>query len=459
MECSVHSFPLNGYVKYFDGQWQGMIAASDGACYFGSSTHSPLHGSSFFKFDPPAGKLTVLAEDLTGVCGEDLSKTPPQGKVHSPIVEHDGWLYFTTHLSNYWEPAMSRYTGAHVLGYELATGRFRDFGVVRPRYTIYSAIQVDPTRRKLYVFVVPFAPADVQRDGSHLYQLDIDTGEKRDLGVVGENQRSCTYYFFVDAEGDCWFTLWKNHWPLSWDHGDLYQYDAGAGLIRRHRDVLPLGKLAPDGAPAAGKLRTERSWSWAEPLPGNRQCLFTTGWLGGGDERLWIFDPKKNIETGEAFQPLGYIGPTFLSVAFDGKDRVYFVQYKGLADGRTHWTEAVRDYPRADIHFEDDLHLRSIGVGPGADSGVVDHGKLVDQENRHVSMIEALAADAGGNVYLHASMETRSPQEATHQFFWPELVQYYIELGYPAVANTYREARPYDYKLLGRGQFFAHVRL
>ena len=133
MECSVRSIALNRYVKYFDGQWQGIVAASDGACYFGASTHSPKHGSSFFKFEPHSSELTVLVEDMTPVCGEDLTKTPPQGKIHSPIVEFEGWLYFTTHLSNYWDEAMDRYTGAHVIGYELSTGSFRDYGIVRPR--------------------------------------------------------------------------------------------------------------------------------------------------------------------------------------------------------------------------------------------------------------------------------------------------------------------------------------
>jgi len=457
MKCLVQSFALNEIMKYFDGQWQGMIAASDGACYFGSSTHSPLHGSSFFKFEPASKKLTVLAEDMTKICGEDLAKTPPQGKIHSPIVEYDGWLYFTTHLSNYWEPALSNYTGAHVLGYELSTGRFRDLGVVRKGYTIYSAINVDTINRKLYVFVVPMADADVKEGGSHLYQLDIETGEKLDLGLVGQKQRSATYYFFIDADGNCWFTLWKNHWPLAWDHGDLYQYDASARVIRCHKDVLPRGKLAPDGAPAAEKLQTEKSWSWAEALPGNRQCLFTTGWLGGGDERLWIFDPKKNIEKGDAFQPIGYIGPTFLSLAYDKKDRLYFIQYEDLSDGRTHWTEAIRDYRREDIHFKDDLHLRSIGLEPGAKNQVVDHGKIVDRENRHVSMIETLAADAKGNVFMLGSWDALRAQESSHQFFWPEAIQYYTELGFPAVAETYKNAKDYEHVALGRGQFFSHV--
>jgi len=459
MECRVHSIGLNRFVKYLDGQWQGMIAASDGACYFGASTHSPLHGSALFKFEPLTRKLTVLAEDMTRVCGEDLTKTPPQGKIHSPIVEFDGWLYFTTHLSNYWDEAMDRYTGAHVIGYELSTGKFRDFGIVRGRYTIYSAINVDRKHRRLYVLAVPFARADMEKDGSHLYQIDIETGAKTDLGLVGQKQRGCCLWFFVDDRGDCWFTLWKNHWPIAWDHGDLYQYDTKAKALKCYKDVLPAGRLAPDGAAAPAKLNTERSWSWAEALPGSRECLFTTGCLGGGDERLWVFDPRKNIEKGQAFRPLGYIGSTFLGNAFDGKDRVYFVQYKELADARVYWAEAVRDYLREDIGFDDAMHLRSVSVDPAAGKGVVDHGKIVDEENRRLTMIESLAADSQGNVYMHGTWDSLTPEESTHQYVWPELTQYYDEMGYTPLLKNFKDAKNYDYKVMQRGQFFSHVKV
>ena len=457
MECSVRSVALNRIVKYFDGQWQGIIAASDGACYFGASTHSPKHGSSFFKFEPGSQSLTVLAEDMTLVCAEDLAKTPPQGKIHSPIVEFDGWLYLTTHLSNYWDSAMDKYTGAHVIGYELATGKFRDFGIVRKRYSIYSAINVDRRNRKLYVFVVPFAQADVKRDGSHLYQIDIETGAKTDLALVGQAQRSNSLWFYIDDRGNCWFTLWKNHWPISWDHGDLYEYEADSRKIKCYKDVLPLGKLGPDGAPAPEKLNSERSWSWAEALPGNRQCLFTTGCLGGGDERLWIFDPRKDIHKGEAFQPVAYIGSTFLGNAFDNKDRVYFVQYNNWGDARANWPEAVRDYLREDIHFDDALHLRSISVDPAAGGRVIDHGKIVDAEHRRLTMVESLAADEKGNVYLHGTWDSRAADESSHQYVWPELTQYYDEMGYTPLLKNFKGARDYDFKVMQRGQFFSHV--
>jgi hypothetical protein len=433
-----------------------MIAASDGACYFAASTHAPKHGCSFFKYEPADKKLTVLAEDMTRICGEDPEKSP-QGKVHSPIVEFDGWLYFTTHLSNYWDEAMDVYPGAHVIGYELSTGKFRDLGIVRKRYTVYSAINVDRKNKKLYVLSVPFAMADVERDGSHLYQIDIESTEKVDLGVVGQKERGCTFWFFIDHKGNCWFTLWTNHWPLTWDHGDLYKYDAAAKEIKCYKDVLPFGKLAPDGAPAPEKLKTERSWSWLEALPGNERCLFTTGALGGGDERLWIFDPGKNIESGDAFQPLAYIGTTFLSNAFDGKDRLYFVQYKNIEEARDNWSEAARDYPQEDIDFDDALHLRSISIDPGTDKRVIDHGKIIDQENRRVTMIESLAANAKGDVFMHGSWDSLSAAESSHQYVWPELLEYYDHMGYTPLLKSFKGAKDYDFKIMQRGQFFSHV--
>ena len=51
-QCLAKSFSLNEIEPDYDGQWQGITVASDGACYFGSSTHSNRHGGGFFPFDP-----------------------------------------------------------------------------------------------------------------------------------------------------------------------------------------------------------------------------------------------------------------------------------------------------------------------------------------------------------------------------------------------------------------------
>ena len=452
MVCLVHSIALNKINKFFDGQWQGMTTASDGACYFGSSTHSPKHGCSFFKFEPASKKLTTLAEDMTKICGEDLTKTPPQGKIHSPIVECDGWLYFTTHLSNYWEEAINKYTGAHVIGYELSTGKFRDFGVIRKGFTIYTAINVDKINKKIYVFVVPFSKYDLENDSSHLYQIDIETGEKIDLGLVPPKERGACFWFFIDNRGDCWFTLWKKFNPsLYLNDEDLNCYNPKTKKIKSYKNVLPIGKLAPDGVPAPENLRPERSWTWAEALPGNKQCLFTMGSLGGGDERLWIFDPAKNIENGEAFQPLAYIGATFLSVACSN-DRVYFIQYNNLHDARNYEPEYIREMNPKDIHFDDELHLRSVSIDPGINNRIIDHGKIVDQDGRHVSMIESLAANSKGNVFMSGSWNSLSKEESSYQYIWQGLKDDHAN-----ICDTYKDADVHTHKIMHRGQFFSFV--
>ena len=179
-EQLVQSFALNGYKRVLDGQWEGIRYASDGNVYFGSSTHSGHHGAAFFKYNPQTNQVTLLVEDITTICGED-PQTNPQGKLHSDIVESNGWLYMSTHFSSEFAGAYDNWSGSHVLGYELATGTFRDYGVVHPNYTSYSGIGVDPDRNYLYVFVTGQKTGQV----SYVYRIDTVTGSKNKSGTGG----------------------------------------------------------------------------------------------------------------------------------------------------------------------------------------------------------------------------------------------------------------------------------
>jgi hypothetical protein len=404
-------------VPEYDGQWQGIVAASDGACYFGSSTHSYRHGAGFFRFDPRSLELATLASDMTAVCGEDHRKTPPQGKIHSPIVESHGWLYFTTHMANYWDDAKNAYTGAHVIGYEIASRRFRDFGIIRPRFTIYSAIDVDPVRGRLYAFLSPFSPEDEANDGCHPYRVDVASGAKHDLGVVTTHRYSGSFWFYVDSRGDCWFTYWQMHGHCpEGGHGNLFHVLADTGQMERMDNVLPDCRLAPGGeAVPEGQFET-RCWSWAQALPGRRACLFAMGDYSGGDERLWSFDPSKDIRSGEAFRPIGYIGPTFLSVALGG-NRVYYIQRGDLVAARGWSAEEARELDPATAPPED-LHLKSISLNQGDEGSVMDHGLLVDQEGRVARHIDSLAADQDGKVYTVGSWSVLPGDVVTQQLNW-----------------------------------------
>ena len=432
--CPVTTFSMNKICKEWDGQWQGMTVASDGNCYFASSTHSASHGAGFHKYDPRAKKHTVLAEDMTLICGEENTQTQ-QGKIHSPIVECDGWLYFSTHLSNYWKEGIEKYPGAHVIGYQMSTGKFRDLGIVRPRYSVYSAINVDPVRKKLYVLSVPFLDTLINIDGSHLFSIDIASGKKEDLGVVTDRKKGVSFWFFVDNKGNCWFTLWKMHEQYDFDHGNLYCYNPDKGKIETFKDVLPMGKIIDGTSVTDEKMKRQRAWTWATAISGNEKCLFTMGAWGGGDERLWMFDPSKDIETGEAFQAIAPIGSTFLQVALGG-NRLYFIQYDNIQLERNSSAETTRDLDPDLAGYNESLHLRSVSIDKDADHFITDHGKIVDQDGRAARFTNSMAADDRGHVFLYGSWYVKSMKEATFQILFSE---------YPGKGI---------YKLIKRGEFF-----
>lgn len=430
----VETYSLNAISRDYDSQWEGILKASDGNVYFASSTHSYRHGAGVFKFNPATKKLTVLAEDITRVVGEDPGKTPPQGKIHSPFVEASGWIYFTTHISTYWKNAIDTYTGAHVVGYEMATGKFKDFGIIKSRYTIYSAINVDPDRGLLYVFLTPFADEDKKNDRAHLYSIDIKSGEKTDLGRLAVDWGKHllgSLYFFMHKNGDLWFSVWS-------DDGQLYKYSPTSKKIERFANVLPSARLAPDGKPAP-QTEWATSWTWAQALPGNEKCVFSMGYYGGGDERLWLFDPSKKLEEGEAFQPLAYTGTNFLSMALGG-NRVYFVQKANIAAARGYDTESERDKDPDKFGYNEDLHLRSVSLNSEENKVVLDHGLIIDKKGRKLRMSESLAADDNGNIYLVGSWYLLKGEKGT-------------------LMHRYGKIEPGPMEEVKRGEFFGVMKI
>ncbi len=339
-EQLVQSFELNSYNRVLEGQWQGIRYASDGNVYFGSSTHSAHHGASFFKFDPQLNQITLLAEDVTTICGED-PKTNPQGKVHSNIVEANGWLYMSTHFASRLPGAYDNWSGSHVIGYELTTGKFRDYGVVHPNYTSYSAIGVDPTRNYLYVFVTGQRADQV----SYLYRIDTATGVKNNLGQVGGSFNSC-YWMFVDMRGDVWFSI-KNQ------NGDLRRVRPNTGQIDVFPNALPpLYRWDSDQVVPDASKQASRYIRWIQPLDGDR-ALFTL-WNYGG--MLYLFDASKPIGSGQEFQNIKHIGYTDLGMAL-GANRVFYYQRANHGFGH----QDARDF-----------HLLSVSLDPGSGYPITD---------------------------------------------------------------------------------------
>ena len=116
-----------------DSNYHSLTAASDGVIYFTVNTHHRICRSSSFVLIRMTGRFELVA-DITEVLGEDAQAQIPHGKVHTPLVEHGGYLYFATHTSQYEGslPDMSPddgrapYHGGHFMRYDLDSGEFEE---------------------------------------------------------------------------------------------------------------------------------------------------------------------------------------------------------------------------------------------------------------------------------------------------------------------------------------------
>jgi len=365
----MQSFALNNYKRELDGQWQGIRLASDGNVYFASSSHSAHHGASFFKYDTSTGRITELVHEITDICGEDV-QTNPQGKIHSDIVEANGWLYMATHFSAEKPGAYQNWTGAHALGYELATGKWRDYGVILPGHTSYSAIGVDPARNYLYVFLT----GQTAGQAAYMYRINTVTGDKTKLGQVSAPSKGgydySSYWTFVDRRGDVWFSVKNQNGALQRIHGDT-------GVIEVYPDALPPLYRWDSPEFASRTDQAGRYIEWMQPLDGDRAVL--TLFVNGG--MLYMFDSTQPI--GSAFRNIRNIGNTGLGLALT-ENRVFYNQRANRARG---------------VQEADDFHLMSVSLDAGTGYPVTDHGLMVDQDGRKVWRMPGMTTDGQGHVY------------------------------------------------------------
>ncbi len=451
--CVVENYSLNDISPYYDGQWQGITVASDGSCYFGSSSHNLIHGGGFFKYDTLTNKLEVLTEDLTNLVGDDISKFTPQGKVHSPIIEVDGNLYMATHLAAYWKEVLNNYAGSYLLSYNIQSKKWTNYGITKNGFSTYSAIEIDKKRGKAYLMTVPFSPNDTAF-GNHLFEVDLKSKEKRDLGRIGDG-KAC-FYFFIDNSSRLWASVWKGK-------GSLYCYDPAVDSIKEYKNAFPEAKLYNDEKANQPPTFVEKAWTWLHPIENGEKCLFTMGDFGGGDERLWIFDPNENIESKNAFKPICYIGNTFLSVALGG-NRVYFIQRASNAESRNYDAEGKRDEPaNKSGHHVSNLHLKSVSLDPKCGYKIIDHGRLIDKKGRTAAYIGSLAADEKGNVYMSGGWLIAEGDQPTLQYVHKSS----DGKAYKALEGPGQDAKEYDNQMtvksdenfipLKRAEFFSRV--
>ena len=391
--ATAQTYPLNPYVRYLDGQWEGIKYASDGNVYFASSSQSAHHGASFFKYSPATQQVTMLAEDITTICGED-PQTNPQGKIHSDIQEMHGWLFFTTHFAADERPGgITGWTGAHLIGYRLTdngsnnyfgtpVGGFHDYGVMYPNYDAYSGIAVDPAQNYIYAFATGIQGGQV----SYVFRYNAasDTQATRvNLGQV-YGTFGASLYWFADATGDVWFAFYN-------DNGALHRIHHDTQVIDRYDNVLP-AFIRQDSNTA--DVSQDRAVQWMAPISGTK-AVFT--YNHGG--MLYQFDTSQataNSVPASAFTSLKWIGPSYIGAAL-GNNAVFWYQRAGGAIGHQGCDAADTALPPTC----QDYHLMSVSLDSSTGYAITDHGLIVDQLGRTVWRTPSMATDGTNeNVFL-----------------------------------------------------------
>jgi outer membrane protein assembly factor BamB len=175
----VKSWSLTAVANHLDRPYNAVFVASDGTAYAGTMPHHPTRGTLIFRYDPKRGVVENLG-DIDELSGEKEPNDVP-GMMHSTPTEAGGYVFFTGQDPFYGGanrfpelPADARYPGSHAIGYHLASGAFRDFGIPVAGTSMFE-VQGDPKSDLLYL------RADY--GGGEIHQLDLKTGKTTHTGV------------------------------------------------------------------------------------------------------------------------------------------------------------------------------------------------------------------------------------------------------------------------------------
>ncbi len=216
----IHSGFADGHDTY-----NGISCASDGRIYYVLSSEKPDVAAQMYVYDPRGGAVRHLG-DLTEAAGEKGLNALSQGKSHVRFVEHQGKLYFTTHLGYYSiirgmektgiPPAgMKPYRGGHFLSYDMATGKYEDLALAPGGEGIIT-FNMDTLRGRLYGLTWPTG---------RLLRYDLAKREMKDLGPVSEQGE--------DGEGPTFRTICRA-FAIDPSDGSVY-FSTSDGLIHRYR--------------------------------------------------------------------------------------------------------------------------------------------------------------------------------------------------------------------------------
>lgn len=391
----IHSGFADGHDTY-----NGISCASDGRIYYVLSSEKPDVAAQMYVYDPRGGAVRHLG-DLTEAAGEKGMNALSQGKSHVRFVEHQGKLYFATHLGYYSiirgmektgiPPAgMKPYRGGHFLSYDMATGKYEDLALAPGGEGIIT-FNMDTLRGRLYGLTWPTG---------RLLRYDLAKREMKDLGPVSEKGE--------DGEGPTFRTICRA-FAIDPSDGSVY-FSTSDGLIHRYRyDTEAVETVQGDN------LRKDYFGLYDPSSPGHmgynwRQVFFyppekAIYGVHGNSGYLFRFTPaKETVEvlgriTSEPSQrsgmfdqfSYGYLGFTLAP----GSETIYYLT-GGPVFENGHRVKGKDSTAKGESKGRENLHLITWDIPTRR---YTDHGPIQFANGQRPTGVNSIAVGLDGAVY------------------------------------------------------------
>lgn len=380
--------------------WHGLGVGSDGQVYYVLCSESADRGAQMFAFDPTTREIRHVG-DLTAACGEAELKKIPQGKSHVPFVEHDGKLYFATHVAYYKPgggapggkeamaappPGYEPYPGGHFLAYDMAAGTFERLASA-PRGEGILTMGMDVKRGRLYGLTWPtgyFLRYDLARKEMKRFAPVSGRGE----GGEGADYSALCRAIVVDpGDGSAYVTT---------SAGDILRYDCARDEVEKvvgadlRKDYF--GTYDPTKPGHMGYNWRQAIWHPQESaiygVHGNSGYLFRFDPRASQIEVLDRLTSERSRRSGmhDKFR-YGYLGLTL------GPDQQTLYYLTGSPLFRGQWLPDADDPLRRP---EENLNLITYHIPSGR---YTDHGPIFFSDGRVPSRVHSIAVDRDGAVY------------------------------------------------------------
>ncbi|MDR1335363.1 MAG: hypothetical protein LBK22_00865 [Tannerella sp.] len=382
--------------------YNAISSASDGKIYYVLSSARHDTGGQFYVYDPETGRTQFIA-DLSEAVGE--KNAIAQGKSHVEFYEHNGKLYFATHVGYYEmiEGAESLpqhapegyalYPGGHFVACDMQSGRIEDLALA-PRGEGIITMAMDPARGHLFGITWPCG---------YFLDYDLNSGQLKDLGpvslrgeagVIGEDYRVICRSMFVDPrDGTVYYSVAE---------GDIFHYRPGMDAPQKLDGVdLRLDYFGTYDCTGAGSMAYNwRKIFWYEPenvaygVHGNSGYLFRFDPKAGTVEIVEriVSEPSKRSGMYDQFS-YGYLG------FMQGKDHTVYYLTGGpvYRDGQR--VKGVDRIAMGAARGLENLHLVTFNI-PKREYR--DHGPVFYEDGERPTYVNSIAQDREGNIYTLA---------------------------------------------------------